>query len=59
MIDIETLDGQISGRVVDVKDDPHDPDNMVLVVETEDGSREEVVLTEAEAQRLVDQSETN
>ena len=42
MIDLETVDGEISGRVIDVKNDPYDPDNMVFVIETESGEREDV-----------------
>lgn len=59
MIDLETMDGEISGRVIDVKNDPYDHNNMVFVIETEDGTREDVVVTTDEANRMLDDLEAN
>ncbi len=59
MIDLETMDGQITGKVVEVKDDPHNPDGLVLVVETESGLREDVVLTADEVRKLNERFEAN
>ena len=45
--------------VVDVKDDPYSKDNWVLIVEKEDGSFEEIVVTKANAAELVAELDAN
>ncbi len=41
------------GKVVDLKDDPHNSANTVLVVEKKDGTHEEVLLTPFQVRRLL------